>query len=214
MGKPRVSYKQTIEEEAVGEAEFSRQLAGRVHFGRVKMKIEPFETKERIHIENEIPKEVLPKIYIPAIIEGAKGAAESGLEWGYPVINIKVTLLDAKYHPTDSSEAAFGAAASMAFADAVSKIGTVLLEPLMRLEIHVPEEYYGGILHDLNGRKAEIQAMDLLHGNLRIIRGRVPLSEMFGYSTVIRSLSQGRATFTMEPTAYGKVPEERMPKLF
>ncbi len=213
VGRPRVAYKQTVGKVIVGSHEFVRQGAGQNQFALVKLHIEPLPELGKVEVVVEPDVEEIPEQYWPSIKEAIRGAAESGLTWGYPVINIRVTCTGGAFDPADSSPEAFAAAASIAFKDALEEQGTVLLEPFMQFEIQVPTEFYGNIIHDLNGRRASIKDV-AMSGDDRILSGTVPLSSMFGYSTTVRSLSQGRAAFSMEPCEYAPVPEHLAPKFF
>ncbi len=213
VGKPRVAYKQTVSKELVGEHEFVRQATSQNQYAKVQLKIEPLPELGKVKVAFDVDEDDVPKQYWPAIEEAVRSAAESGLTWGYPVINIQVTCVGGAFNPAESSPEAFSAAASIAFKDALEESGTTLLEPLMEFEIQVPTEFYGNIIHDLNGRRASIKDV-AMSGEDRILRGTVPLSSMFGYSTTVRSLSQGRAAFSMEPCDYAAVPEHLAPKFF
>ncbi|MBI4576083.1 MAG: elongation factor G [Planctomycetes bacterium] len=211
VGRPRVAYKETIAGIAEVNCKFAKQTGGRGQYAHVILRVEPAvagngASPHGLEFESRVTGGDVPRQFIPPVEQGARSAAQAGARWGYPVIDVKVTLLGGSSHPVDSSDLAFQTAGSIAFKQAMEKAGAVLLEPVMRLEIHVPEEYYGNIVHDLNGRRAVIDEMAIA-GHVRNVRGSVPLSEMFGYSTTIRSLSQGRATFTMEPLKYQSVPE-------
>ncbi len=216
IGKPRVSYRQTIAGAAEGRGLFEREVGQRKLFGAVTLRVEHWEpppgTKERVAFDaSRLKTGALTREMLRAIEEGARSAATGGGTLGYPIINVRISVLDAEYRPAESSEVAYNAAATFAFNEACEKAGLVLLEPVMRIEIQTPDEYYGNIVNDLQGRRAEITDMDV-HGDMRVIRGIVPLAEMFGYSTTIRSLSQGRASFTMEPHAYAEAPASARPQ--
>lgn len=210
VGKPRVSYRETIE--GIGEAEmsFSRQIGGKEHFASVKLRVEPFTPEmgeENIKFEIELPEDKISSCYIPVIREAVISAARSGVLVGYPMINIKVVLVDAQEHPENSSEIAFEGATIAAFREAVSKAGPVLMEPIMTLQVTTPEEYFGVVTMDLTSRRAVISHTDK-KGEIRVIEAVVPLSEMFGYTTVLRSITQGRANPTnLAPCGYQIVPE-------
>ncbi len=206
VGQPQVSYRETIKEAAEAEGKYIRQTGGRGQYGHVKMRFEPISLDKHFEFEDRTVGGVIPKEYIPAVEAGVKEAMESGILAGYPVVGIKAILLDGSYHEVDSSEMAFKIAASMAFKEAVRKAKPVLLEPVMELEITTPEEYMGGIIADLNSRRAKVEGMES-RGNVRIIKAYAPLSELFGYATVLRSLSQGRATYIMRFSHYQEVPE-------
>ena len=206
VGQPQVSYRETIKESAQAEGKYIRQTGGRGQYGHVVMRFEPISLDKHFEFEDRTVGGVIPKEYIPAVEAGVREAMESGILAGYPVVGIKAILLDGSYHEVDSSEMAFKIAASMAFKEAVRKAKPVLLEPVMELEITTPEEYMGGIIADLNSRRAKVEGMES-RGNVRIIKAYAPLSELFGYATVLRSLSQGRATYIMRFSHYQEVPE-------
>ncbi|MCX7805082.1 MAG: elongation factor G [Planctomycetota bacterium] len=210
IGKPKVSYRETIAGPAEAEGRFIQQTGGRGQYAICLLRVEPMENDEPGHIafESKIVGGAIPKEYIASVERGARMAAESGVASGYPMIHVKVTLLDGKTHEVDSSPLAFEMAGSLAFKDACSKAGIVLLEPIMSLELVAPDEYLGGILRDLNARRAEIEDVGS-RGNLRLVHAKVPLSEMFGYATVSRSLSSGRASYSLQPCAYAPVPKQR-----
>ncbi|HVY60595.1 MAG TPA: EF-Tu/IF-2/RF-3 family GTPase, partial [Planctomycetota bacterium] len=216
IGKPRVSYRQTIEKSAEARGLFEREMGQKRLFGAVTLRVDPWEpppgTKERVAFDaSRLKSGILPREFVAAAEEGVRSSCMGGGTLGYPIINVRIVLLDAETHPTDSSDVAFNAAASFAFNEACEKGGLKLLEPVMKIEVQVPDDYYGNVVNDLNGRRAEITDMDV-HGDMRVIRGIVPLAQMFGYSTSIRSLTQGRATFTMEPHAYAEAPPEARPQ--
>lgn len=206
VGNPRVSYRQTIKGPTSAEAVFEKQIGGKSHFAQVTLRVEPVKNTKGIRVENRISAKDFPKEFVQAIEESVLEAARGGHELGYPIIDIQIILLDGAFHPTDSSEIAFNAAASIAFSKAMDNAGIVLLEPIMRFEIRVPLEYLGEVLGDLHGRRAKIENIDM-NRIPRVIRGFVPIGEMFGYSTTLRSLSQGRASMSLEPYNYQPVPE-------
>ncbi len=216
VGKPRVSYRETVL--GVGEAEgrFIRQTGGRGQFAIVKLRVEPYTPQsgeDNIKIENAITGGAISQQYIPAVEEGIISSARSGVLIGYPVINIKVTILDGQEHPEDSSDIAFENAASIALRDAIMNAKPALLEPIMNLQVTTPEEYFGTVTGDLTTRRAVITHTEQ-RGNIRIIEAQVPLAEMFGYATTLRSLTQGRANQTnFSPSGYQLVPEEIAKKL-
>jgi len=209
VGKPRVAYKETILASAEAEGRFIRQTGGRGQFAVVVLRVEPHmgaEGEPPVHFVDETKGGVIPKQYIASVADGARGAGTSGPLAGYPMINVKVTLLDGEHHPVDSSEVAFERAAVMAFDAAVEKANPVFLEPIMRLQVNTPEAYLGAVTGDLTGRRGEIRHMTA-RGGYRVVMAEVPLTETFGYSTQLRSLTQGRGTSTMEPCRYAPVPE-------
>ncbi|WP_126992586.1 elongation factor G [Thermosipho globiformans] len=212
VGQPQVAYRETIQEAAEAEGKYIRQSGGRGQYGHVIMRFEPIDLSKTFEFEDRIVGGVIPKEYIPAVEEGVREAAQSGVLAGYPMVGIKAILLDGSYHEVDSSEMAFKIAASMAFKEAVKKAKPILLEPIMRVEVTTPEEYMGNIIADLNSRRAHVETLES-RGHLRIIKALVPLSEMFGYATDLRSLSQGRATYTMVLERYAKVPDKLAEKI-
>jgi len=205
VGKPQVAYRETIRSTVKTEGKFVRQSGGRGQFGHVWLELEPLEPGAGFQFENKIVGGVVPKEYIPAVENGVKDAMANGVLAGYPMVDIKVTIFDGSYHEVDSSEMAFKVAGSMAFKDGAKKANPVLLEPIMKVEIVTPEEYMGDIMGDFNSRRGRIEGMEARAG-AQVIRGHVPLSEMFGYATTIRSISQGRATYVMTFSHYDEVP--------
>ncbi len=206
VGKPQVAYKETIREPVRVEGKFIRQSGGRGQYGHVWLEMEPLEPGTGIQFESKIVGGVVPKEYIKPIEEGIREAAESGVLAGYPVIDFKATLVDGSYHEVDSSEMAFKIAGSMAFKEGCKKGKAVILEPIMKVEVTVPEEYMGDVIGDINSRRGKMEGMESRSGN-QIIRGFIPLSEMFGYATDLRSKTQGRGTYAMEPSHYEEVPK-------
>lgn len=206
IGKPQVAYREAIKKSVESEGKYIKQSGGRGQYGHVVIKVEPLERSKGFEFVNKIVGGVVPKEYIPAIEKGIVEAMESGVLAGYPVQDIKITLFDGSYHDVDSSEIAFKIAASMAFKDAMKKASPIILEPIMRVETVTPEEYLGDIIGDVNSRRGKIEEMQE-KARMKIINSRVPLSSMFGYSTDIRSKSQGRATFSMELNGYEEVPQ-------
>ena len=206
VGKPQVSYKETIRNKVKVQGKFIRQSGGRGQYGDVWLEMEPLEPGKGIEFESKIVGGVVPKEYIKPIEEGVREAAESGVLAGYPVIDFKATLVDGSYHEVDSSEMAFKIAASMAFQEGCRQAKSVILEPIMRVEITVPEEYMGDVIGDVNSRRGRMEGMEARMGN-QIIRSFIPLSEMFGYATDLRSKTQGRGTYSMEPSHYEEVPK-------
>ena len=206
VGKPQVAYKETIRQPVKVEGKFIRQSGGRGQYGHVWLEMEPLEPGSGIQFESKIVGGVVPKEYIKPIEEGVREAAESGVLAGYPVIDFKATLVDGSYHEVDSSEMAFKIAGSMAFKEGCRKGKPVILEPIMKVEVTVPEEYMGDVIGDINSRRGRMEGMEARNGN-QIIRGFIPLSEMFGYATDLRSKTQGRGTYSMEPSHYEEVPK-------
>ena len=206
VGKPQVSYKETIRNKVKVQGKFVRQSGGHGQYGDVWIEMEPLEPGSGIVFENKIVGGVVPKEYIKPTEDGIREAAESGILAGYPVIDFKATLVDGSYHEVDSSEMAFKVAASMAFKEGCKQAKSVLLEPIMKVEITVPEEYMGDVIGDINSRRGRMEGMESRNGS-QIIRGFIPLSEMFGYATDLRSKTQGRGTYSMEPSHYEEVPK-------
>jgi len=206
VGKPQVAYKETIRKAVRVEGKFIRQSGGRGQYGHVWIEMEPLEPGKGIEFESKIVGGVVPKEYIKPVEEGIREAAESGVLAGYPVIDFKATLVDGSYHDVDSSEMAFKIAGSMAFKEGAKQGKSVILEPIMRVEVTVPEEYMGDVIGDINSRRGKMEGMEARAGS-QIIRGFIPLSEMFGYATDLRSRTQGRGTYSMEPSHYEEVPK-------
>jgi len=210
VGKPSVAYKETILGAAEAEGRFIRQTGGHGQFAVLKLRLEsytPAAGGEPIVFDNQTTGGVIPKEFVEAVSEGVHDAATSGPLAGYPMLNIRATLLDGQTHPVDSSTLAFQQAAAMAFHAAAQQARPVFLEPIMRLQVTVPQEYFGAVTGDLNSRRAEIREM-AQRGAFRVLFADVPLAEMFGYSTQLRSLTQGRGTSTMEPRTYAAVPAQ------
>ena len=205
VGKPQVAYRETIRGSVEQEGKFVRQSGGRGQYGHVWLKIEPQEEGKGYEFVNGIVGGVVPREYVPAVDKGVKEALEGGVIAGYPVVDVKVTIFDGSYHDVDSNEMAFKIAGSMALKDGVRKAKPVLLEPIMKVEVVTPEDYSGDVIGDLNRRRGQIHGMDDGPSG-KVIVAEVPLSEMFGYATSVRSMSQGRATFTMEFSKYMEVP--------
>ena len=206
VGKPQVSYKETIRNKVRVEGKFIRQSGGRGQYGHVWLEMEPLEPGTGIQFESKIVGGVVPKEYVKPTEEGIREAAESGILAGYPVIDFKATLVDGSYHDVDSSEMAFKIAGSMAFKEGCRQAKAVILEPIMRVEVTVPEEYMGDVIGDVNSRRGRMEGMEARNG-MQIIRAFIPLSEMFGYATDLRSKTQGRGTYAMEPSHYEEVPK-------
>jgi len=205
IGQPQVAYRETVRRSVEQEGKFVRQSGGRGQYGHVWIRIEPQEAGAGYAFENAIVGGVVPKEYIPAVDKGIREQTANGVLAGFPVVDVKVTLFDGSYHDVDSSEMAFKIAGSMAFKEGALKAGAVLLEPMMKVEVETPEEYMGDVMGDLNRRRGLIQGMEDVAGQ-KLLRAEVPLSEMFGYSTSLRSMSQGRATYSMEFQKYAEAP--------
>ena len=206
VGKPQVAYRETIRKKVESQGKFVRQSGGRGQYGDVWLTIEPNEQGAGFEFVNKIVGGVVPREYIPAVEKGVKEAMDGGVLAGYPMVDIKVTIIDGSYHDVDSSEMAFKIAGSMGFKAGVAKAGAVLLEPVMSVEVVVAEEYMGDVIGDLNSRRGKIQGMEP-RGTAQVIQAMVPLSQMFGYSTDLRSATQGRATYTMQFSHYEEVPK-------
>jgi len=205
VGKPQVAYRETIKKEVTSEGKFIKQTGGRGQYGHVWLKIEPLEPGKGFEFHETIKGGVVPKEYIPAVEAGVKEAMETGVVAGYPMTDIKVTLFDGSYHEVDSSEMAFKIAGSIAFKEGAKKANPVLLEPIMEVEVTTPEEFMGDVIGDLNKRRGRVQGMEA-RGNAQVIKALVPLAEMFGYATDLRSMTQGRATYIMKFSHYEEVP--------
>lgn len=206
VGRPQVAYKETIKKSAKAEGKFIRQSGGRGQYGHVWLELEPLERGQGYEFVNKIVGGVIPKEYIPAVDAGVREAMENGILAGYQAIDIRVTLYDGSYHEVDSSEMAFKIAASMGFRAAAQKADPVLLEPIMKVEVTAPEEYMGDIIGDINSRRGRIEGMEP-RGGAQVIRAYVPLSEMFGYATDLRSRTQGRGVYVMQFSHYEEVPK-------
>ena len=206
VGKPQVAYKETMRRMANVDHKYARQSGGKGQYGHVKIKVEPNESGKGYEFINAVVGGAIPREYIPAVDQGIQGALMAGVLAGYPVVDVKVTLYDGSYHEVDSSEMAFKIAGSMAFKEAMRKGDPVILEPIMKVTVMVPEEYMGDVIGDLNSRRGQIQGMESRPGAQQI-NSFVPLSEMFGYSTDLRSKTQGRGQYVMEPSHYVEVPK-------
>jgi elongation factor G len=212
VGKPQVAYRETIKSEVTQEGKFIKQTGGRGQYGHVWLKIEPLERGKGFEFHETIKGGVVPKEYIPAVEAGVREAMETGVVAGYPMTDIKVTLFDGSYHEVDSSEMAFKIAGSIAFKEGAKKANPVLLEPIMEVEVTTPEEFMGDVIGDLNKRRGRVQGMEA-RGNAQVIKALVPLAEMFGYATDLRSMTQGRATYIMRFSHYEEVPSDVAEKI-
>jgi len=212
IGKPQVAYKEAVRGTATVDHKYARQSGGKGQFGHVKIILEPNESGKGYEFINKIVGGAIPKEYIPAVDQGIRGAMLSGVLAGYNVVDVKVTLFDGSYHEVDSSEMAFKIAGSMAFKEAMRKADPVLMEPIMRVDVTMPEEYMGDVMGDLSSRRGMIQGMEARPGAQQVT-ANVPLSEMFGYSTDLRSNTQGRAQYSMEPSHYIEVPKSLQEKI-
>ena len=206
VGKPQVSYKETIRRSVEQDTKYARQSGGKGQYGHVKIRIEPNESGKGYEFVNAITGGAIPKEYIPAVDQGIQGAMHSGTVAGYPVVDVKVTLFDGSYHEVDSSEMAFKIAGSMAFKEAMAKADPTLLEPIMKVVVTAPEEYMGDVMGDINARRGQISGSNIENGASEVT-ANVPLSTMFGYATDLRSKTQGRATYSMEPSHYSELPK-------
>ncbi len=207
VGAPQVAYRETIRKSAEQEGKFVKQSGGRGQYGHVWIKLEPQEAGKGYEFVDAIKGGVVPREFIPAVDKGIKETLPNGVMAGFPVVDVKVTLFDGSYHDVDSNENAFKMAGSMAFKDAMRKASPVLLEPMMAVEVETPEEFMGNIMGDLSGRRGIVQGMEDIAGGIKAIKAEVPLAEMFGYSTQMRSLTQGRATYSMEFKHYSEAPK-------
>ncbi|PZN11641.1 MAG: elongation factor G [Bacillota bacterium] len=207
VGKPQVAYKETITRPARAEGKYIRQTGGRGQYGHVVLEIEPLEPGKGFEFVNKIVGGVVPKEYIPAVEAGVREAMENGILAGYPVLDVRVSLVDGSYHEVDSSEMAFKIAGSIGFRNAALQAAPVLLEPIMKVEVVVPEVYMGDVIGDINARRGRVEGMEPETGGLQVIRALVPLAEMFGYATDLRSKTQGRGTYTMQFSHYEQVPK-------
>jgi len=205
VGKPQVSYRETIRRKAEGNGRFVRQTGGRGQYGHVVLTLEPAEKGSGYEFVDRIVGGVIPREYMKAVDQGIREALETGVYAGYPMVDVRATAFDGSYHEVDSSEMAFKIAGSMAVKDAVGKADPVVLEPMMRVEVTMPEEFMGDVIGDLNSRRGHIEGMDS-RGSTQIVRAFVPLAEMFGYATDLRSMTQGRASYSMELSHYAEVP--------
>ena len=213
VGKPQVAYKETIRGNAEVDEKYARQSGGKGQYGHVKIRISPNETGKGYEFVNSIVGGAIPKEYIPAVDAGIQGAMQTGVLAGYNVVDVKVELYDGSYHEVDSSEMAFKIAGSMAFKSACRKANPVIMEPVMKVTVIVPEDYMGDVIGDLNSRRGEVQGFEDRTGGVKQINARVPLSDMFGYATDLRSKTQGRGQYVMEPDGYKEVPKSISEKI-
>ena len=212
VGKPQVSYKETITKPATVDTRFVRQTGGRGQFAHVKLTIEPNESGKGYEFIDDIHGGAIPKEYIPCVDQGIQGAMQAGILGGYEVVDIKATLIDGSFHEVDSSENAFRICGSMAFKEAMAKAGPTLLEPIMKVTVTAPEEYMGTVVGDLNSRRGQVSGTDMRNGAV-IVSANVPLSTMFGYATDLRSKTQGRANYSMEPSHFVELPKSLQEKI-
>ena len=206
VGAPQVAYKETIRNKVKAQGKFIRQSGGKGQYGDVWLELEPLEPGSGIQFESKIVGGVVPKEYIKPTEDGFREACNTGILAGYPVVDVKATLVDGSYHEVDSSEMAFKIAASMAFKECCKQAHPVLLEPIMKVEIVVPEDYMGDVIGDVNSRRGRLEGMEAQAGS-QVIHAFIPLSEMFGYATDLRSKTQGRGTYSMEPSHNEEVPK-------
>jgi elongation factor G len=207
VGKPEVAFRETIRRSAEAESKYVKQTGGRGQYGHVVLTVEPSESGKGFEFVNKIVGGVIPREFIPAVEKGVKERLDAGVIAGYPLRDIRVTLTYGSYHDVDSNEMAFKIAGSMAFADACKRADPVLLEPIMKVEVLVPQDFMGDVIGNLNGRRGKVQGMKVRAG-AQAIEATVPLSEMFGYATDLRSRTQGRATYSMEFDRYDQVPRQ------
>ena len=212
VGAPQVAYKETIRKKVDQDTKYARQSGGKGQYGHCKIIVEPNESGKGYEFINNVVGGAIPKEYIPAIDAGIQGAMQSGVLAGYPVVDVKVTLYDGSYHEVDSSEMAFKIAGSMAFKEACRKAQPVILEPIMRVNVIVPDEYMGSVIGDISSRRGNIEGQEIENGTARV-RAFVPLSQMFGYATDLRSFTQGRGQYTMEPSHYTELPKSLQEEL-
>jgi elongation factor G len=206
VGAPQVAYKETIRQSAEAQGKYIKQSGGRGQYGDCYLRLEPMEQGKGFEFVDEVKGGVIPREYIPAIQKGVREAIDRGILAGFPVVDIKATVFDGSYHEVDSSEMAFKMAGSLGFQEAAKKANPVILEPMMKVEVTTPEEYMGDVIGDLSSKRAQIQEMTN-RGLIKIVRALVPLSEMFGYATSLRSISQGRANYSMEFDHYSECPK-------
>jgi elongation factor G len=206
VGAPQVAYKETIHGTADVDTKYARQSGGKGQYGHVKLRVEPNESGKGYEFINAVTGGAIPKEYIPAVDQGIQGAMQAGVLAGFPVVDVKVTLYDGSYHEVDSSELAFKIAGSMAFKEACRKAQPVVLEPIMKVSVIVPEEYMGDVMGDISGRRGNILGMEPRNGSTQV-DANVPLSQMFGYATDLRSRTQGRGQYAMEPSHYVELPK-------
>jgi elongation factor G len=207
VGAPQVAYRECIKKTVEQEGKFVKQSGGRGQYGHVWIRLEPNEAGKGYEFIDAIKGGVVPREYIPAVDKGLRDAVGSGVLAGYPVVDVKFTLFDGSYHDVDSNENAFRMAASMAFKEGMKKASPTLLEPMMAGEVETPEDYMGNVMGDLSSRRGMVQGMEDQIGGIKLVKAEVPLAEMFGYATTLRSLSQGRATYSMEFKHYTEAPK-------
>ena len=212
VGKPQVSYKETVTKPATVDTRFVRQTGGRGQFAHVKLTIEPNESGKGYEFVDDIHGGAIPKEYFPCVDQGIQGAMQAGVLGGFQVVDIKATLIDGSFHEVDSSENAFKICGSMAFKEAMAKAGPVLLEPIMKVTVTAPRSIWARFVGDLNARRGQVSGTDIRNGAV-IINANVPLSTMFGYATDLRSKTQGRANYSMEPSHFVQLPKNLQEKI-
>jgi elongation factor G len=205
VGRPQVSYRETIRRAAEGNGRFVRQTGGKGQYGHVVLTLEPNAKGAGFEFVDKIVGGTIPREYMRAVQQGVRETLDTGIYAGYPMVDVKATVFDGSYHEVDSSEMAFKIAASMAVKDAVEKASPAVLEPMMRVEVTMPEQFMGDVIGDLNSRRGQVEGMDS-RGSTQVVRAFVPLGEMFGYATELRSMTQGRASYSMELSHYSEVP--------
>ena len=206
VGAPQVAYRETIRKAVTHEEKYKRQSGGKGQYGHVKITVEPNEPGKGYEFINAVVGGAIPKEYIPAVDAGIQGAMKTGVLAGYPVVDVKVSLIDGSYHEVDSSEMAFQIAGSMAFKEAIRKADPCIMEPIMKVAVVVPDDYIGNVIGDLNSRRGLVGDQESMNGTTRI-NAEVPLAQMFGYATDLRSKTQGRGQYVMEPSHYAQVPK-------
>jgi elongation factor G len=207
VGRPQVAFRETITRPARAEGRFVRQSGGRGMYGHVWLEVEPLDPGSGVEFENKIVGGVVPREYVPAIESGVREALEGGVLKSYPVTDLKVKLVDGSYHEVDSNEAAFKVAGSIGVKEACRRAGPQILQPIMKIEVVTPEDFLGDVMGDITRRRGHLQGTEL-RGNTHVVRAAVPLAEMFGYATDLRSMTQGRATYSMEFSHYQPVPRD------
>jgi elongation factor G len=212
VGSPQVAYRETITKSVKSTGKFIQQSGGRGQYGHVELKIEPAEKGQGIVFEEEIKGGSIPREYFKSLEKGIRESAKTGELAGYPVTDVKAVLYDGSFHEVDSSELAFSNAAGIGFREGIRKAGLVLLEPIMKLEVTTPDDYLGDVIGDMNMRRIKVENIEQ-KATTKILTGAAPLAQMFGYATALRSLTQGRATYTMEPSFYKEVPRDIMEKI-
>jgi len=205
LGKPQVAYKETLQAAAEGEGKYFRQTGGKGQYGHCRLRVEPRPRGTGVEFVDATRGAAIPREFIGDVETGVREAMEGGILAGFPVTDVRATLFDGSYHEVDSTPVAYKIAGSLAFKDAAARAAAVMLEPIMRLEVVTPEDYLGDVIGDFNARRGKVEGMEMRAG-ARVVRGAVPLSEMFGYATVLRTLTQGRGSFSLEFEQYDKTP--------